>query len=250
MRPGLRRLWRWLGLLLILLQGERVVGVVRGVSGDLWITENPFCRFVRSGPFVIQTAMNKRRPWLPCASHYRSVAGVLKRTPVKRFLMIGLGGGGFLHAVRRHHPGAAITALDVDPVMPDLARQYFSAPPEAELLLLDPRDYLGEGNGLFDFVFIDAFDGMYPPEELLSGWFFESVAGALSPGGVVCMNTVRRHPWDARHGKIKESLEKAFVLTSEECGTAGKVMPLLPHNVIICGTRREGGEVKENDRLH
>lgn len=226
---------RWYDCPLLWLQGEWVLKVLPSpVFGEVWITENPFCRCIRSSPFVIQTAMSKRKPWKPCASHYRTVAEVLRRVPgMKKFLMVGLGGGSFLHTVKHYWPDAVIEAIDIDPVMLAIAREYFDAPPEAILVLMDPRDYFRGDHGLFDFIFIDVFDGMYPPEELLNEEFFGNMAKALSPGGVVCMNTVRKHPWDVKHRKIRDLFEKTFGCVAEMPGLPGKVMPFLPHNVVL-----------------
>lgn len=228
---------RWLNYPLIWLQGEHVVSVIpSGVFGEVLITENPFRRYLRSSPFVIQTAMNKRKPWAPCASHYRLVAEILREMPeMKRFLMVGLGGGSFLHTVKHCWPDAAIEAIDVDPVMLAVAREYFDVPPEAVLILMNPRDYFRGDHGLFDFIFIDAFDGMCSPEELLCEEFFNGVAKSLSPNGAVCMNTVRKNPWDGEHRKIRELFDEVFDHVGEICSLVGKVMPLLPHNVVLLG---------------
>lgn len=235
---------RWFDHPLLWLQGERVVDVLPSRAlGEVWVTENPFCRYLRSSLFVIQTAMNKRRPWAPCSSHYRAVAEILRKMPeMKRFLMVGLGGGSFLHTVKHCWPDAVVEAIDIDPVMLAIAREYFDAPPEAILILMDARDYFRGDRGPFDFVFIDAFDGMCPPKELLTGQFFESVARALSPGGVVCMNTVRKHPWDSDYGKVRGLFKKAFAHTAEMFSLPGKAAPLFPHNIVLLGANGADAE--------
>lgn len=226
---------------LIWLQGERVITVVSGNIGDLWVTESLFKRRVRTSPVGIQTAVNKPSPWKPCYFNYRAVAKVLrKQTKVDRFLMGGVGGGSFLHTFRHWFPKAEIEAVDIDPAMLRLAKVFFNIPEDVNLTVGDFREYLQKNHGVFDFIYIDVFDGMYPPEEFYKKSFLESVKKALSQGGTVCMNTVKKHPWDKKHQELRNTFEEIFDNVKEMYGFEGRILPLLPHNVVLVVNNDKG----------
>lgn len=242
---------RVLFVLLFLLQGEVLVAVVKSdVFGEIYITRGLFKRYLRSSPFVIQSALDLLKPWRQCASHYKLVAQMLGRLPrVDRLLMIGLGGGAFLHAARKLHPGAVLETVDVDPAMLEIARRFFNVPTNAVLVKADAVDYLRRSkkkNKKYDFIFVDVFDGMYPPTHLLNKEFVDLLASSLSPNGMVCMNTARKHPWDSSYRKIKDLFERTFAHTAEMCSLTGKAMPLLPHNVVLLGAK---GVSEENETI-
>lgn len=227
--------------LLIWLQGERVMAVVSGNIGDLWVTESIFKRCIRTSPVIIQTAVNKRKPWKPCYFNYRAVAKVLReQTKVDRFLMGGVGGGSFLHTVRHWFPKTEIEAVDIDPEMLRMAKVFFNIPKDIHLTIENFQDYLQKDHGEFDFIYIDVFNGMYPPKELCEKPFLESVANALSSDGVVCMNTVRKHPWDKKHQELCSIFEELFDNVKEMYGFEGRILPLLPHNVVLIGNNNKG----------
>lgn len=234
----IRWLLRGLSILLFILQGEIPVAVVNSeVFGNIYITRGIFRVHARSSPFVSQTSMNTLTPWKQCYSHYRLVGQVMgKMEQVKRFCMIGLAGGGFLHTARKLHPESALEAVDLDPVMPLLARRYFNIPEDASLVVADALEYLQVSEKNYDLIYVDVSGGMYPPGHLMGQDFVQLLASSLAPAGVVCMNTVRAHPWDNRHKKMRMVFAGCFLNASEYVSLSGRALPFLPHNVVMLGS--------------
>jgi spermidine synthase len=111
----------------------------------------------------------------------------------KKVLVIGGGDGGVLREVSRHSSVEKIDICEIDKMVVDVSKQFF---PEIAVGFEDPRVTLNIGDGVaflkaapegtYDAVIVDSSDPIGPAQELFEKPFFESVAKALRPGGVVC----------------------------------------------------------------
>ncbi|KAL8534111.1 hypothetical protein ACS0TY_010213 [Phlomoides rotata] len=111
----------------------------------------------------------------------------------KKVLVIGGGDGGVLREVSRHASVEKIDICEIDKMVVDVSKQFF---PSVAVGYEDPRVTLHVGDGVaflkavpegtYDAVIVDSSDPIGPAQELFEKPFFESVARALRPGGVVC----------------------------------------------------------------
>lgn len=111
----------------------------------------------------------------------------------KKVLVIGGGDGGVLREVSRHSSVEQIDICEIDKMVVDVSKQYF---PDVAVGYDDPRVklHIGDGvaflkavpEGTYDAIIVDSSDPIGPAQELFEKPFFESVAKALRPGGVVC----------------------------------------------------------------
>eukprot|EP00262_Sarcandra_glabra_P004136 TRINITY_DN15120_c0_g1_i1.p1 TRINITY_DN15120_c0_g1~~TRINITY_DN15120_c0_g1_i1.p1 ORF type:complete len:248 (+),score=39.35 TRINITY_DN15120_c0_g1_i1:58-744(+) len=111
----------------------------------------------------------------------------------KKVLIIGGGDGGVLREVSRHSSVEQIDICEIDKMVVDISKQFFS---ELAIGYEDPRVTLHIGDGVaflkavpeqtYDAIIVDSSDPIGPAQELFEKPFFESVAKALRPGGVVC----------------------------------------------------------------
>ncbi|CAN6908342.1 unnamed protein product, partial [Brassica oleracea] len=111
----------------------------------------------------------------------------------KKVLVIGGGGGGVLPEVARHASVEQIDMCEIDKMVVDVSKQFF---PNVAIRFEDPRVNLVIGDGVaflknavegsYDAVIVDSSDPIGPAKELFEKPFFQSVARALRPGGVVC----------------------------------------------------------------
>ncbi|CAI0386060.1 unnamed protein product [Linum tenue] len=111
----------------------------------------------------------------------------------KKVLVIGGGDGGVLREVGRHSSVEQIDICEIDKMVVDVSKQFF---PEVAIGYEDPRVtlHIGDGvaflkavpKGTYDAVIVDSSDPIGPAQELFEKPFFQSVANALRPGGVVC----------------------------------------------------------------
>lgn len=223
---------------LIWMQGERPIARAVGSDGQpIWVTETWRTRRLRTGILDIQTIQDKRRPDVMCSLPYRLAQTSLALTEVRRFLMLGLGGGAFLHSVRRAFPHAELVAVDKEPRMLDLARRYFETP--GHLVVDDGGQFVQRQAPPFDLVFLDAFNGT---QAGISGAdFFAQAARLLKEDGLVCLNSVYHGPLDVRHRKLAADFRRAFrYVATVRC------FPLVtPVNVVFFGTNSAGVAAKD-----
>ncbi|KAF5746621.1 spermidine synthase family protein [Tripterygium wilfordii] len=111
----------------------------------------------------------------------------------KKVLVIGGGDGGVLREVSRHSSVERIDICEIDKMVVDVSKEFF---PHIAVGYEDPRVTLNIGDGVaflkavpeetYDAIIVDSSDPIGPAQELFEKPFFESVAKALRPGGVVC----------------------------------------------------------------
>jgi spermidine synthase len=142
-----------------------------------------------------QSCRSRTEPRRLVFEYLRMMMGALYLEPApRRVLVVGLGGGSLVAAVESVLPDATIDAVEVDPAVVRVARQYFDfAPgPRVRVHELDGRVFVKRalrGAGRYDLVMLDAYDHEYIPEHLLTREFLEEVKDAMTPRGVLAANT-------------------------------------------------------------
>ncbi|CAE7824342.1 SPDSYN2, partial [Symbiodinium microadriaticum] len=113
----------------------------------------------------------------------------------KKVLIIGGGDGGVLREVAKHPSVEAIHMCEIDRQVVEVSKHFLSESlaasyndPRLTLMYDDAAAYLREqGRGQnYDCIVIDSSDPVGPAETLFRREFFQSVADALAPGGVMC----------------------------------------------------------------
>jgi len=108
----------------------------------------------------------------------------------ERTLMIGLGGGSLVKRMWRDYPGMRIDAVEIDPVVVEIARALFEVPddPRIDLIVADGRAFVTTTNETYDIIVVDAFDDTRVPLPLLTEEFMRACHARLRPGGVMAYN--------------------------------------------------------------
>jgi spermidine synthase len=122
------------------------------------------------------------------------LAALLLDPEPKRILMIGLGGGTIPSALAELLPDAAIDVVEIDPAVVAVAKRFFSYAPSAHtrLFVQDARVFgkrAALGGNKYDLVLLDAYNGDYIPEHLMTREYLEETRSLLAPGGVLAANT-------------------------------------------------------------
>jgi len=112
----------------------------------------------------------------------------------KEILLLGLGGGTLARLLHRKFKHAHITAVEIDPVMIDIAKKYFHADRLTRLSIVnaDAAAYPLSANH-FDLIFVDCYLGDSIPPKLESIQFIDQLYTRLAPGGFLFIN---RLYWD------------------------------------------------------
>lgn len=119
-------------------------------------------------------------------------------------LVIGLGSGRTAMDLRAR--GLAVTAVEIEPMVIDMARKHFGF--DGEAIAGDGLTYLKETGKNFDIIILDAFDGDRPPEHLVTGTALSTLVSRLTTGGVAAIR-LWDEPASAEVIRITKSLRRA-----------------------------------------
>lgn len=129
----------------------------------------------------------------------RAIDIVKENVPeLKKLLILGLGGGTMAQLVSRSVPGIEIVSVDIDPVMVDIAKQFFDLDsiPNHKLIcndacrvIIEPETF-GLQEHMFDAVIVDIFNGDRYPELGRSGNFIAGLKRMVRSNGFILFNRV------------------------------------------------------------
>ncbi|KAI8527136.1 hypothetical protein RHMOL_Rhmol12G0052300 [Rhododendron molle] len=167
----------------------------------------------------------------------------LKHWAMSKVLVIGGGDGGVLREVSRHSTVEQIDICEIDKMVVDVSEQFF---PHVSIGYKDPRVtlHIGDGvaflkavpEGTYDAIIVDSSDPIGPAQELFEKPFFESVAKALRPGGVIC--TQAESIWLHMH-IIEDIVANCRQIFKGSVNYAWTSVPTYPSGVIgfmLCST--------------
>src|SRR5262249_41140705 len=117
-------------------------------------------------------------------------AALMYAKDVRSILEIGFGGGRTAWYLHRYLPKVAVTSVELDPTVLDLAKKYFGIKEEPGFSIVnrDGRLFLSESKDRYDVILIDAYRGPFVPFHLLTKEFYQIVKDHLADGGVVAQN--------------------------------------------------------------
>nr|KJB23788.1 hypothetical protein B456_004G115100 [Gossypium raimondii] len=139
-------------------------------------------------------------PMWPGEAHSLKVESILYKASsdyqevlVFEVLVVGGGDGGVLAEISRHSSVEHIDICEIDRMVIEVSKKFF---PELAAGFEDPRVCLHVGDaveflrnvpeGKYDVIIVDSSDPVGPAQELVEKPFFDTLARALRPGGVLC----------------------------------------------------------------
>jgi spermidine synthase len=128
-------------------------------------------------------------------NYAKLVLGAFYLVPApRRILVVGMGGGSLVMAMQRMYPGVAIDAVEIDPAVVRMSREYFGFVPAdaTKVYEEDGRVFvkrMQRAGVKYDLVVLDAYDHEYIPEHMLTVEFLQEVKSLLTERGVVAGNT-------------------------------------------------------------
>lgn len=115
------------------------------------------------------------------------------RPGIRRALAVGGAGYTFPRDFLRRHPDSALTVVEIDPKLTDLARRYFALEDDPRLTIVheDARAFLNRNTERYDALILDAFNSTFtPPFQLATVEAVRLYADALADDGVLLLNMV------------------------------------------------------------
>lgn len=122
------------------------------------------------------------------------MSSLLLNSSPKNILIIGLGGGTLSNTFHQLFPEANITNVELDDAVSKVARKYFSyfENQRIKTVTQDGRIFIKRAalkKQQYDLIVLDAFNGDYIPEHLMTQEFLQEVKKILSDDGVLAANT-------------------------------------------------------------
>ena len=121
-------------------------------------------------------------------------ASLLINPEPQKILIIGLGGGTMSNSLHQLYPSAEIVNVEIDDAVIKVARQYFAFFENERVTSTsqDGRVFVkraGLKKAQYDLIILDAFNGDYIPEHLLTKEFLLESQKLLTSDGVLAANT-------------------------------------------------------------
>jgi spermidine synthase len=159
---------------------------------SVYISEKFGVRALHIGSDTVQSAMRIARPNDLEVVYTRSMmAFLLFNAEPREVLMIGLGGGSLAKFVYHHLPQARTTAIEVNPQVVEIARQYFLLPQNdarLNVMVADGVEYVARKELAADVLIVDGYDAESQVEALTTLSFYRDCAQALGDNGILVVN--------------------------------------------------------------
>ena len=142
-----------------------------------------------------QSCINIKEPQKLVFSYYKLLfSSLLVLDNPENILIIGLGGGIMSNTIHQIYPNAQITNVEIDPAVIKVAEDFFNFKTNNKVAAVeqDGRIFVKRAklkNQRYDWIILDAFNGDYIPEHLMTAEFLQDVKALLSERGVVAANT-------------------------------------------------------------
>jgi predicted membrane-bound spermidine synthase len=130
-----------------------------------------------------------------------------------RALVLGMGGGASIRALRAADPASVVDAVEIDPLVVRVAVEQFGVEPGRLLRLHvgDARRFLAASGDGYDVIQSDLFRGGPDiPSHLATVEFFELARRHLRPGGVLMVNVFDLAPGHPLLSSVSATLARAF----------------------------------------
>lgn len=141
--------------------------------------------------------------------------------------IFGFAGGSAARCLKKSWPEINITAVDIDPVMIQLGRDYFHTDKLKSLTLYveDVFSWIQTAKGNFNLILIDLFHGGKIPSKAASRQFARHLYRILAPGGFIAVNYFP-HP-------INHTNLQSFESSVREHFTQVKIYHLLSEKIYL-----------------
>ena len=142
-----------------------------------------------------QTCLDKNAPRKMVFPYAKMMMMSLLMVPEpERVLIVGLGGGTLPNVFKQLLPDTEVVSIEIDPAVVKLAKEYFDyeETDKIKTKIMDGRVFIKRAikkQDYYDWIILDAFNGDYIPEHLLTFEFLTEVKNLLTPGGLVSANT-------------------------------------------------------------
>lgn len=136
----------------------------------------------------------------------------LSHLPRPNILVLGLGAGSSIAPILKKWPQAQITAVEIDPVMIELADQYFQVTNSPQLTIInqDAFTLISTLKSTYELVCIDMYIGGDIPPQAESAIFLSSIKKLLTSDGTTIINRLDTKTLKASNQRFAQLLTDTF----------------------------------------
>jgi spermidine synthase len=235
-------------------QGERVLFRADTQYHRLSVTEAAGVRHLRfdaSNQSAIDIADGYRS--VIKYPNYMDIALALK-PDAKRVLVLGLGAGAITKRWHRDYPAMSIDAVEIDPVVIDVSKRFFSLQPDSQVHIYnqDARRFVQTSSEKYDVVIVDCYYADSMPFHLTTSEFLSEVKAHMAPGGVLAYNVIGSI--DGDNSKLFRSMYRTASgvwrnLTLFPIGFADNGLTGLKRNIIVLATDADVSQAQLLSRI-
>jgi len=127
--------------------------------------------------------------------------------------LVGLAGGTVARQMVELYRGqykVNVCGAEIDPLILQVARDYFFLPPEVQAFAQDGRTFLTRKTGPFDIIVTDAYRQPYIPFHLTTQEYFRLVRSRLKPKGICSINVGATSAGESILAKIRSTMSSVF----------------------------------------
>lgn len=164
--------------------------------GPLIVLDDKEMRVLAFGENDEQSKLLKSSPHIPQHTYVQAMLLVLLFCQPKRVIVLGLGGGGLIHALRHYDAGIKVTAVELREEVIQLAKRYFQLPQSKKISLFnqDANDFLRlADHKKADVIFADIYGSEGVDEAQLSEAFIGRCAAMIKADGYLVLNCWKEH---------------------------------------------------------
>ena len=179
-----------------------------------------------------QSCMNVKDPKRMVFAYTRmAMSGLLFNPNPKNIMIVGLGGGTLPVALTEIFPAATIQTVEIDPAVIGVAKRFFNFVETAnnKIVQQDARVFAKRAalqKQQFDLIILDAFNGDYIPEHLMTQEFLTEVQALLTPDGVLVANTFASSDLYAHESNTYKEVFGTFInLKGRDSGNRVVIVP-------------------------
>ncbi|MFT5521609.1 MAG: spermidine synthase [Enterobacterales bacterium] len=146
-----------------------------------------------------QSCIDRENPDYLVFSYTKLVmAGLAMQPNPKSILIVGLGGGTLPMSFEKVYPNTKIDTVEIDISVLNVAKQWFdyTESDNQNTHTIDGRVFVKRQlrrNKQYDLVILDAFNGDYIPEHLMTEEFLNEIKQSLNSEGLLIANTFSRN---------------------------------------------------------
>lgn len=131
----------------------------------------------------------------------------------QNILILGLAGGSVLKPIDKNWPQAKVTAIEIDPLIINIAKKHFKVKPSPQLNIInqDAIDYVNDLDKDFDLCLVDCYLGDQFPSSLETVDFYKKLKKNCSH---VLVNRIFWGKYQEAALNFKQKLQNNFAVSS------------------------------------